>query len=228
VKAGPRPKELPGLGQHDRARLGEYLDNLREIERRIDRAEAHGVERGAMPDAPLGTPDLFEEHVALMFDLAAAAFAADATRVFTFMMSRELSQRTYPQIGVGEQHHSVSHHLNNPEKMARMTKINTYYVQMYARFLEKLRATPDGDGSLFDHSLLVYGAGMADSNGHATDPLPMVLVGGGAGKNAGNVARHVELPVRSPIGNLWLNVAAKFGTPMDQFGDSTGMAEVVS
>jgi hypothetical protein len=213
-----------GLGKHDRARLGEYLDNLREIERRIERAEAHGVEQGATPDAPLGTPDLFEEHVALMFDLAAAAFAADATRVFTFMMSRELSQRTYPQIGVGEQHHSVSHHLNNPEKMARMVKINTYYMQMYARFLEKLRATPDGDGSVFDHSLLVYGAGMADSNGHATDPLPMVLTGGGAGKGA----RHVELPVRSPIGNLWLNVAAKFGTPMDQFGDSTGMAEVVS
>ncbi len=213
-----------GLGQRDRARLDEYLENLREIERRIERAEARGAEQGATPDAPLGTPELFEEHVALMFDLAAAAFAADATRVFTFMMSRELSQRTYPQIGVGEQHHSVSHHLNNPEKMARMTKINTYYVRMYARFLETLRGMPDGDGSVLDHSLLVYGAGMADSNGHATDPLPVVLAGGGAGRGA----RHVELPVRSPIGNLWLNVAAKFGAPMEQFGDSTGMAEVVS
>jgi hypothetical protein len=213
-----------GLGQRDRAKLDEYMENVREIERRIERAKARGAEQGATPDAPLGTPELFEEHVALMFDLAAAAFQSDATRVFTFMMSRELSQRTYPQIGVGEQHHSVSHHLNNPDKMARMVKINTYYVQMYARFLEKLRAMPDGNGSVFDHSLLVYGAGMADSNGHATDPLPMVLTGGGAGKGL----RHVELPVRSPIGNLWLNVAAKYGTQMDQFGDSTRMAEVVS
>ncbi len=211
------------LGPRDRSRLGEYLENIREIERRIDQSEAHGSSEAVL-DAPLGTPDNFEEHVGLMFDLAAAALQSDSTRVVTFMMSRELSQRTYPQIGVGEQHHSVSHHVNNPEKMARMVKINTYYVQMYARFLEKLRSTPDGDGTLFDHSLMIYGAGMADSNGHATDPLPMVMAGGGAGRGS----RHVELPVRTPIGNLWLNVAEKFGTRMDQFGDSTGKADVLS
>jgi hypothetical protein len=157
-----------------------------------------------------------------MFDLAAAAFETDVTRVYTFMMSRELSQRTYPQIGVTEQHHSVSHHLNNPQKMAQMVKVNTYYAGMYAKFLTKLRATPDGDGSLLDHSLLVYGAGMGDSNGHASDPLPMVLAGGGVGKGA----RHVELPVRTPVGNLWRNIADRFATPMEQFGDSTGQTDV--
>ena len=139
------------------------------------------------------------------------------------MMSRELSQRTYPQIGVTEQHHSVSHHQNNPEKMAQVVKINTYYARMYAKFLEKLRSTPDGDGSLLDHSLIIYGAGMADSNMHATDPLPLVAIGGGVGTGH----RHIQLPTRTPIGNFWLNVADKFGKPMDSFGDSTGKTDVL-
>jgi hypothetical protein len=212
-----------GLGPRDTARLGDYLDNIREIERRIQRSEARGATEVNTPGAPIGTPDSFEEHADLMFDLTAAAYQADITRVFTFMMSRELSQRTFPQIGVPEQHHSVSHHLNNPQKMAQMVKINTYFVQMYARFLEKLRSAPDGDGSVLDHSLLVYGAGMADSNGHATDPLPMILAGGSAGKGA----RHVQLPKRTPIGNLWMNVSAKFGAPQPSFGDSTGTADVI-
>lgn len=216
-------KELErDLGTRDRARLSDYLDNAREIERRIQQAETRGVSEAAAPEAPLGTPENFGDHVALMFDLAAAAFQADVTRVFTFMMSRELSQRTYPQIGVTEQHHSVSHHLNNAQKMAQMVKINTYYAEMYARFLAKLSATPDGDGSLLDHSLLAYGAGMSDSNGHVSDPLPLVLIGGGAGKGA----RHVELPTRTPIGNLWRNVAEQFGTSVEQFGDSTGKTNV--
>jgi hypothetical protein len=211
-----------GLGQRDRARLSDYLDNVREIERRIQQTETRNVAETAAPEAPIGTPDNFGDHVALMFDLAAAAFQADVTRVFTFMMSRELSQRTYPQIGVTEQHHSVSHHLNNADKMAQMVKINVYYAGMYAKFLEQLRAMPDGDGTVLDHSLLAYGAGMADSNGHASDPLPMVLAG-----NVGQGRRHVELPVRTPIGNLWRNVAAKFGARMEQFGDSTGVASVL-
>jgi hypothetical protein len=210
-----------GLGPRDRARLGDYLANIREIERRIQQSEAHNSARIAAPDAPIGIPDSFEEHVALLFDLIAAAYQADVTRVFTFMMSRELSQRTYPNIGVTEQHHSVSHHQNNPEKMAQVVKINTYYARMYARFLEKLRATPDGDGSLLDHSMILYGAGMGDSNVHASDPLPLMAVGGGAGKG-----RHVVLPVRTPVGNLWLNIAEKFGHPMERFGDSTGKADV--
>jgi hypothetical protein len=175
------------------------------------------------PDTPLGVPDSFDEHVALLFDLLAVAYQADITRVFTFMMSRELSQRTYPQIGVTEQHHSVSHHLNKPEKMAQVVKINQYYATMYAKFLEKLRTTPDGDGSLLDHSLIIYGGGMADSNVHASDPLPVIAIGGGVGTGD----RHVELLKRTPVGNFWMNVAEKFGKPMEEFGESTGKTDVL-
>lgn len=211
-----------GLGPRDRARMTDYLDNLREIERRIQKQEARSAKQVDTPDAPIGIPDSFDEHVALLFDLLHVAYQSDTTRVFTFMMSRELSQRTYPQIGVTEQHHSVSHHMNKPEKMALCVKINTYYVGMYAKFLEKLRATQDGDGSLLDHSLLVYGAGMADSNVHATDPLPVIAAGA-----VGTGHRHIELPTRTPVGNFWLNVAEKFGHPMDRFGDSTGKTDVL-
>jgi hypothetical protein len=212
-----------GLGTRDRGRMNDYLDNLREIERRIQRQEARGATQVDTPDAPIGVPDSFDEHVALLFDLLAVAWQSDTTRVFTFMMSRELSQRTYPQIGVTEQHHSVSHHLNKPEKIAQVVKINAYYAGMYAKFLEKLRSTPDGDGSLLDHSLLIYGAGMADSNVHATDPLPMIAIGGGVGTGH----RHEKLPTRTPVGNFWLNVAEKFGKPMEKFGDSTGKTDVL-
>jgi len=212
-----------GLGPRDQARMSDYLDNLREIERRIQKQEARGAVQVDTPDAPIGVPDSFDEHVSLHFDLLAVAYQADITRVFTFMMSRELSQRTYPQIGVTEQHHSVSHHLNNAAKMAQCVKINTYYAGMYAKFLEKLRSTPDGDGSLLDHSLIIYGAGMADSNVHATDPLPIIATGGGVGKGH----RHIKLPERTPVGNFWLNVAGKFGASMDHFGDSTGETDVL-
>ncbi|HTW63789.1 MAG TPA: DUF1552 domain-containing protein [Bryobacteraceae bacterium] len=212
-----------GLSPRDRVRMTDYLDNLREIERRIQKQEARGATQVDTPDAPVGIPDSFDEHVAILFDLLAVAYQADITRVFTFMMSRELSQRTYPQIGVTEQHHSVSHHQNNPVKMAQCVKINTYHVGLYAKFLEKLRSTPDGDGSLLDHSLILYGAGMADSNVHATDPLPVIAVGGGVG--AGH--RHIELPKRTPVGNFWRNVAGKFGKPMEHFGDSTGSTDVL-
>jgi Protein of unknown function (DUF1552) len=212
-----------GLDPRDRTRMTDYLDNLREIERRIQKQEARSAKQVDTPDAPIGIPDSFDEHVALLFDLLHVAYQSDTTRVFTFMMSRELSQRTYPQIGVTEQHHSVSHHMNKPEKMALCVKINTYYVGMYAKFLEKLRATPDGDGSLLDHSLIIYGAGMADSNVHATDPLPVIAAGGGVGSGH----RHIELPKRTPVGNFWLNVAEKFGKPMESFGDSTGKTDVL-
>jgi hypothetical protein len=212
-----------GLGTRDRVRLTDYLDNLREIERRIQKQEARGATQVNTPDAPIGVPDSYDEHVALLFDLLAVAYQSDITRVFSFMMSRELSQRTYPQIGVTEQHHSVSHHQNNPEKMAQVVKINVYYATMYAKFLEKLRTTPDGDGSLLDHSFIVYGAGMGDSNVHASDPLPMIVVGGGVGTGH----RHVELPLRTPVGNFWANVADKFGKPMDHFGESTGKTDVL-
>jgi len=208
-----------GLGPRDKARLSDYLENIREIERRIQQAERRSSTDAASLAAPLGVPDSFDEHVDLMFDLAAAAWQADVTRVFTFMMSRELSQRTYPQIGVTEQHHSVSHHQNNQNKIATVVKINVYYLTFFARFLERLRATPDGDGSLLDHSMLVYGAGMGDSNSHASDPLPVVMVGGLVGTGH----RHIEVPFRTPVGNLWSTVADRFGAPaIPHFGDGAG------
>jgi hypothetical protein len=210
-----------GLAPKDRARINDYLDNIREIERRIQRTEQHNSTEAVTLDAPVGVPDSFEEHVGLMFDLVAAAFQADVTRVFTFMMSRELSQRTYAQIGVTEQHHSISHHLNNPEKMAKVVKINIYYIGMYAKFLEKLRSIEDGGGSLLDHSLLFYGAGMGDSNSHASDPLPVVAVGGGVGK--GN--RHLKVETRTPVGCLWSAVANRYGVEIPRFGDGVGMID---
>src|SRR5207237_3183630 len=137
----------------------DYLDNVREIERRLQRAETHAAQDVTF-DAPVGVPDSFEEHVGLMFDLLAVAYQADVTRVFTSMLSRELSQRTYPQIGVTEQHHSVSHHGNDPNKIAQNVKINTYHMRLFAKFLETLKQAPDGDGSILDHSLIFYGGGM--------------------------------------------------------------------
>jgi hypothetical protein len=209
-----------GLGARDRTRLGEYLDNLREIERRIERAESHGADEVSL-DAPIGVPDSFEEHVGLMYDLLAVAYQADITRVFTFMLSRELSQRTYPQIGVTEQHHSVSHHGNDVNKIAQNVKINVYHMGLFAKFVEKLKSMPDGDGSLLDHSLIFYGGGMGNPNGHLSDPLPLVAIGGGVGRGH----RHIELPTRTPVGNLWLTVAQKYGSAIDVFGDSTGTVE---
>jgi len=210
------------LGPRDRTRVGDYLDNLREIERRIQKTEAHNSANVTDIDAPVGVPDSFEDHVGLMYDLLAAAFHADVTRVFTFMLSRELSQRTYPQIGVTEQHHSVSHHGNDPDKIAKNVKINTYHIELFGRFLEKLHTTEDGDGSLLDHSVIFHGGGMGNPNGHLSDPLPVIALGGALGKGY----RHVELAERTPVGSLWLNVSHKFGSPVDTFGDAMGAADV--
>ncbi len=210
------------LGARDRARLTEYLEYIREIERRIQRTEAQNSTSVTTIDAPLGIPEVFEEHVALMFDLLAAAYQADITRVFTFMMSREASQRTYPQVDVDEPHHTISHHGNDPEKMARNARINIFHAQQFGKFVEKLHTMPDGDGSLLDHSLVFYGAGMGNGNAHATDPLPLVAVGGGVG--TGN--RHILPAPRTPVGNLWVDIAHKFGAPIDRLGASTGRLEL--
>ena len=210
------------LGQGDRARLGNYLDNVREIERRIQQIEAQNDKEVTLMDKPLGTPESFADHSALMFDLLAMAFQADLTRVFTFMMSREASQRTFSEIGVADPWHVVSHHGEQAEKIARNAKVNVYCLEMLGRFAEKLKATPDGDGTLLDHSLVFYGSGMANSNVHATDPLPMIALGGGAGR----ADRHIALTKRTEIGNLWLTVANHFGTPMEKFGESTSTVEL--
>ncbi len=169
------------IGPGDRARLNEYTEHIREVERRIQRAEQQVTRSSKVPTAPVGVPDSFEDHVDLLFDLLALSYEADLTRVFTFMMARELSQRTYPNIGVIWPHHAISHHANNPERVAAHATVNTHHVALFAKFLERLRSTPDGDGSLLDHSMILYGSGMGNGNVHAADPLPLVIVGGAAG-----------------------------------------------
>ena len=210
------------LGAGDRARVSDYLDNVREIEQRIQRTEGQQRMHVELGDKPLGIPDAFADHTALMFDLVTMAFRADLTRVFTFMMSREGSQRTFANIGLPDPWHVMSHHGEQPEKIARNAKINTFCLDMVGKFVERLRATPDGDGTLLGSSLLYYGSGMGNSNVHATDPLPMLAFGGGAGPGG----RHVVLREKTEIGNLWLTVANRFGAPLERFGDSDGTVEV--
>lgn len=207
------------LGARDRVRLSDYLDQLREIEQRIARHQKQTSSIEANIDAPTGIPESFEEHAALMFELQAVAYQSDITRVVTFMLSREASQRTYPQIEVSEPHHTISHHGNDPQKKTANARINLYHMQQFAKFVEKLRTTPDGDGSLLDHSLIFYGSGMGDSNAHATDPLPLVAVGGLSGRGH----RHMLQKPKTPVANLWLGVAEKFGVNMDRLGNSDGV-----
>jgi hypothetical protein len=209
-----------GLGAHDRRRLNEYLDNVREVERRIQRAETQAQTRPDVPPEPVGVPETFDEHVSLMFDLLALAWQADLTRVFTFMMAREVSQRTYPALGLTEPHHAISHHGGRAEQMVKHTKLNVFHLTLFARFIERLHSTPDGDGSLLDHSLIAYGPGMSDGNGHTGGPIPMALVGGSAVSIRGN--RHIKTPQGTPMANVWLDVSQKFGVDHKTFGVSTG------
>ncbi len=210
------------LDARDGVRLGEYLDNIREIERRIQQAEVQNTTRITPIDTPLGIPDSFEEHISLMFDLLAVAFQADITRVFTFMLARELSMRTYANLGITEPHHPLSHTGGSAEKVVNHAKLNTYHVSLFAKFLEKLRATPEGDGSLLDHSMILYGSGMSDGNAHSPYPLVLAMVGGVSGP--GN--RHVKAAPESPTGNLWLSVAEKYGIELERFGVSTGRVAI--
>jgi hypothetical protein len=217
--------ELEGrLGARDRSRLNDYLENVREIEQRIQRAEKQASTDVRVPDAPMGVPESFEEHVTLQFDLLALAYAADITRVFSFMMSRDATQRVYPNLGITEPHHSMSHHGNDPEKIANLVKLNTYHVSLLGKFLEKLRAMPDGDGSVLDHSLILFGSGMSESNVHSRLDIPTLLAGGLAGQIRGN--RHMKAPKETPFSNLLLEIANKFGVGIDKFGISTGRFEV--
>ena len=203
----------------DRLRLSEYLDNVREIERRIQRAEARSATTVTALEAPVGIPESFEDHAALMFELLAVAYQADLTRVFSYMMAREASQRTYPALGISETHHDVSHHGNQPDKMALHGKIDTHYVGLFASFIERLRTSPDGDGSVLDHSLIVFGAGMSDGQAHSAYPLPLAAVGGAGGQMKGG--RFVVAPEWTPVANFWVSVAGMFGSRLDSFGEST-------
>jgi hypothetical protein len=215
-----------GLDAKDKTRLGDYMENLREIERRIAKAEKQNSESvgSAAPDAPVGIPDSFEEHANLLFDLWAIAFQADITRVVSFMLARELSTRTYPQIGVPDGHHPVSHHQNDIQKMEQQAKINTYHMEMFARFLGKLKAMPDGDGSMLDHSMILYGSGMSNSNVHAHDQLPILIAGGAAGRLQGD--RHIKVKNDTPLSNLLVGMLDTAGVHSDHLGDSSGRIEI--
>jgi len=212
-----------GLGAADRSRLDEYLSHVREVERRIQLTEKQADSHLEIPAAPVGVPESFEEHVSLLYELLALAYEADLARVFTFMTAREVSQRTYPQIGITEPHHSISHHGNKPEKIAGHAKINNYHVQLFAKFVERLRSTADGDGSLLDHSLIVYGSGMSNGNVHSPNPLPLAMLGGLNGRIAGN--RHVVLK-EQPSANAMLTLAHLYDVPIDSFGASTGPVDL--
>lgn len=208
------------LGTGDHRKLDEYLDSVREIERRIQAAEARSGEELELLPRPTGIPDTYEEHTRLMFDLQALAFRADVTRVFSMIMARELSGLSYPNVGVPDGHHNVSHHRNDPTLIDKKSRIDTYHVQLFAEFCEKLAATPEGDGSLLDHSLLIYGSGMGDGNLHRHWDVPCLTVGRLGGKIRSG--QHVAYPENTPMTNLLLTVLDKVDVHLESFGDSTG------
>jgi uncharacterized protein DUF1552 len=211
------------VGHGDRDKLGEYLDSVREIEQRIQGAESSDEHSVALPDRPTGIPASFDEHTKLMLDLQVLAFQTDTTRVFSMILAREVSNRSYPQIGVPDQHHPVSHHRDDPGLIEKKTKIDAYHVSLLAYVAGKMHATSDGDGTLLDHSLLVYGGGMGDGNLHRHADLPCVLLGKLGGKM--QTGRHVVYPAGTPMTNFLLTVLDKVGAPVDAIGDSTGRLE---
>jgi hypothetical protein len=215
-------RDLPGA---DRERMDRYLTDVRELERRLALAADSALANIEVPDKPNGIPADFEEHAMLMFDLLALAWAADLTRVATFMVSRELSNRVYPKSGVTEGFHNASHHSEIPANIDRLAKLNEYHTRTtIAYFLTKLARTPDGDGSLLDHSVVLYGSGMANPNQHDHDPLPILLAGGGAGRLQGG--RHLHAAPETPFANLLVAVLDKLDVPVEAFGDSTGALTV--
>ena len=209
------------LGVGDRRKVGQYLDTVREVERRIQKAEEHSAEN-PLPDLdrPLGVPGSYGDHVKLLFDLQALALQGDITRVITFQLARESSTRSYPEIGVPDAHHPTSHHGNSPEKLAKLAKINAYHVSLFAYFLGKLKSTADGDGTLLDHSMYLYGSGMGDPDRHDHSRLPILVAGGGAGKMKGG--RHVKYAEATPLANLHLTLLDKAGVKLGSFADSKG------
>ena len=214
------------VGAGDRAKLDQYLDAVRDVERRIQMAEEQSGRDLPEVTQPSGVPGTYEEHAKLMFDLQVLAYQTDLTRVITFMMGRELSGRTYAEIGVPDSHHPTSHHRDDPVLYEKVTKINEFHTSLFAYYLDKLDATPDGDGSLLDSMLLLYGAGMSDSNQHDNRGLPLVLFGGGTGKLKGG--RHIRYPEGTPASNLHLTMLDKMGMPVDKFSNSTGPLELLS
>jgi hypothetical protein len=213
------------LGQRDGIKLTEYLDAIRDVEQRIARSESSGT-GVVLPERPIGEPQTFREYAELMFDLQVLAFRADITRVTSFLMARENVNRSYGEIGLPEAHHAMSHHSNNPEKMAAFSKLNAYHVETLAYFVKKLQAIPDGDGTLLDHAVVLYGSGMSDGNTHNNFNVPVVVVGGRDLQLKGN--RHLTYPKGTPLANLSMSLMDKFGVNVEGFGDSTGRLDLLS
>ena len=208
------------LGEGDRRTVDAYLDSVRDVEQRLQKMEGRFDDVAVPSDAPLGIPDEFREHAELMFDLQFLAYQADMTRVVSYQIARELSSRTYPGIGVAEAHHDVSHHQNDPERMAKNSKINTYHVELFAHLVRRMHETADGDGSLLDHAMLLYGAGMGDGDQHSPHNLPVLLVGNGCGQLKGG--RHLQYPLDTPMMNLGVSLLGKVGVDVGRVGDSAG------
>ena len=214
------------LGSADNRKMSDYLASLRDVERRIQKAEEQSSKELPEVAQPAGIPADFDSHVRLLYDLQLLAYQADLTRVITFMYGREQTARPYPQIGIPEPHHPLTHHQQNPEKMDKCAKIQRYHISLFAQYLEKLRNTPDGDGSLLDHLIIQFGSGISNSDRHTHGPLPTFLVGGGAGTLKGG--RHLVYPEHTPLTNLQLTLLNKLGVPSEKLGDSTGQFRELS
>ncbi len=219
---------MRNLGSGDRTKLTEYLDAVRDIEQRIQLAEEQNSRELPVMERPVGIPPTYEEHVKLMFDLQALAFQTDMTRVITFMMAREKSTRAYREIGISEPHHPLSHHKNQQDMLDRLAVVQNYHVKLFSYFLEKLKATPDGNGSLLDHTVILYGSSLSNSNDHLHDDLPILLVGGRSGRNQGG--RHLRYPKENetPVSNLLVTMLDKLAIPVDDFGDATGKLDLLA
>jgi len=214
------------LGPGDRAKVSHYLETVREVERRIQKAEADAVDHPLRDlDRPVGVPAAYADHARLMFDLQVLAMQGDVTRIITFQLARETSNRTYPEIGVPDPHHPLSHHGNDPAKIERMSKVNAFHVSLFAEYLAKLKATPEGNGTLLDHSLILYGSGIGNPNIHDHTNLPILVAGGSAIGMKGN--RHINYAKPVPLANLHLTLLDKVGVRLDKFADSTGKMDEV-
>jgi len=207
------------LGLRDRAAMDDYLSTVREIERRVQQLEGRDLSKVSLPDAPAGIPSRFDEHMALMFDLIALAYQANLTRVVSFMMAAEVSNQPYNFINIADAFHPLSHHANNPTKLGNLAKVQAWNTGAFAKFAAKLQSLPDGEGNMLDNSILVFGSNMSDSNAHNHFPLPMAIVGGGAGRIKGN--RHLRYPDKTPIANMHLTILDRIGVPLETFGDAT-------
>jgi hypothetical protein len=216
-----RVRELQrNLGAADTNKMSDYLESLRAVERQIQKAEEQSARELPEVDRPVGVPDSFEQHVQLLYDLQVLAFQCDLTRVITFMYGREQTARTYPHIGVNDPHHQITHHANDPEKLEKCTKIQVHHVELFTTFLEKLQSVHDGEGSLLDSAVILFGSALSNSDRHTHGPLPTVVVGGGAGTIKGG--RHLVYPEGTPLTNLHVTLLDKVGVPVEKFGDSTG------